>query len=102
MDAMLVRSPLASYSFTSSKGTNLHICYQDKSGNIKQSFFDSKSGWYASPNGVVGKADLNNGLAITGWASGNEVYEPSTVYGFIACSHGLGTRLLHRSRQQNR
>jgi len=72
MDAMLVRSPLASYSFSSSKGTNLHVCYQDKSGNIKQTFYDSKSGWHTSPNGIVGKADLNNGLAITGWASGDE------------------------------
>jgi len=87
MDAMLVRSPLASYSFTSSKGTNLHVCYQDKSGNIKQSFFDSKSGWYTSPNGIVGKADLNNGLAITGWASGDEVYELSTVLSVSQQTH---------------
>ena len=99
MDAstILVRSPLASYSFTSSKGTNLHVCYQDKSGNIKQTFYEAGF-WKNSPNGVVGKADLNNGLAITGWDSGNEVYELSTVCSFRKYLHSLGTCLLRRTR----
>lgn len=73
MDAMLVRSPAAAYSFTSAKVANIHVCYQDKSGNIQQSFYDDKSGWNPSPHGIVGKGNLNNGIAITGWAGGDEV-----------------------------
>jgi len=69
---MLVRSPAAAYSFTSSKGANIHVCYQDKSGNIQQTFYDDTSRWYPSPNGIVGKGNLNNGIAITGWSSGDE------------------------------
>ena len=73
--AMLVRSPLASYYFNASN-TNLRVCFQDVTGDIKQSVFDGQA-WFPSPRGVVGKADLNNGLAITGWNSGNEVRELS-------------------------
>ncbi|RPB03019.1 hypothetical protein L873DRAFT_1801090 [Choiromyces venosus 120613-1] len=69
---MLVRSPLVSYSFTSPKGANIRVCYQDHSGNIGQTFYDDQSGWYPGTNGTVGQADLNNGIAITGWDSGKE------------------------------
>jgi len=92
---MLDRSPLASYSFTVGNRVNIHVCYQDPTGNIKQTFYDPQSRWHPSPNGIVGNADLNNGIAITGWNNGDEVYQVPTVCEFIACSHGLGTSLLH-------
>jgi len=82
MNDMLARSPLACYSISSSKGDSLRVCYQDKSGNVKQTCFGDQGSWYSSPNGIIGRANLNNGIAITGWAEGNEVYELSCACGF--------------------
>ena len=73
MSTILDRSPLASYSFTTSSGTHIRVCYQDESGNIKQTFYDAGVGWNTRSDPIVGKADLNNGLAITGWNDGSEV-----------------------------
>ena len=70
---MLVRSPLTAYYFNASN-THLRFCFQDVTGDIKQSVFDGKA-WFPNPHGVVGKADLNNGLATTGWGNGSEVCE---------------------------
>jgi len=98
MSAILDRSPLASHSFTTSNGTYIRVCYQDQSGDIKQTFYDPGVGWNTRSDPIVGKADLNNGLAIVGWNSGNEVYELSTVCSFRKYSHSLGARLLHWRR----
>lgn len=87
MNDMLARSPLACYSFSSSKGASVRVCYQDKSGNIKQTCYDDPQSWYSSPNGIIGKASLNNGIAITGWAEGNEVFELSSACGFTTHTH---------------
>ena len=87
MNDMLARSPLACYSFSSSEGASVRVCYQDKSGNIKQTCYDDPQSWYSSPNGVIGKASLNNGIAITGWAEGNEVFELSSACGFTTHTH---------------
>jgi len=91
---MLDRSPLAAYSFTDSKRVHLRVCYQDRSGNIGETFYDSTIGWNVRPDSTIGKADLNNGLAVTGWGNGTQVYELFPVCSFIKYSHGLGTRLL--------
>lgn len=72
MNDMLARSPLACYSFSSSTGASVRVCYQDKSGNIKQTCYDHPDYWYPSPKGIIGRANLNNGIAITGWDDGNE------------------------------
>lgn len=70
------RSVLSSYSFSSPKGTNIRVYYQETGGKIKQSFYDGQSGWYPGPNETIGcRADVNYGLAATAWASGNEVYK---------------------------
>ncbi|CUS07208.1 unnamed protein product [Tuber aestivum] len=70
MEAMLVRSPLASYCFTSNARANVRVCYQGQRGRIGMSSYDEKSGWAieASP----GSALLNNGIAVTGWDYGDE------------------------------
>lgn len=70
---MLARSPLASYSFKNTKGANIRVCYQDKSGNIGQTFYDDQKSWHPGTQGSPGKADLNNGIGITGWNGGDEV-----------------------------
>ncbi|KAI5839941.1 hypothetical protein DFP73DRAFT_560864 [Morchella snyderi] len=72
MQAMLSRSPLASYSFSNDHGTNIHICYQDGNGNIGQIFYDDRQGWRPGTNGVVGRADLNTGIAMIVWDGGKQ------------------------------
>ncbi|PUU75028.1 hypothetical protein B9Z19DRAFT_1132075 [Tuber borchii] len=72
MSTILDRSPLASYSFTTSQRIHIRVCYQDKLGNIKQTFYDQATGWKTRADPIVGKADLNNGLAITGWSNGTQ------------------------------
>jgi len=72
MSTILDRSPLASYSFTTSQGIHIRVCYQDKLGNIKQTFYDQATGWKTRADPIVGTADLNNGLAITGWSNGTQ------------------------------
>ncbi|KAG0641263.1 hypothetical protein HOY80DRAFT_883424 [Tuber brumale] len=70
---MLVRSPLAAYSFNTGRGTyGIRVCYQDRKGDIEQSSYDHNSGWTAGGHGSPGNAILNNGIAITGWDNGQQ------------------------------
>ncbi|KAH8151396.1 uncharacterized protein LAJ45_04598 [Morchella importuna] len=70
MQAMLSRSPLAAYSFSNDEGTNIRVCYQDDHGNIGQISYDDRQGWHPGTHGVVGRADLNTGLAAIAYDSG--------------------------------
>lgn len=74
---MLSRSPLAAYSFSNNEGTNIRVCYQDDHGNIGQIFYDDRQGWHPGTHRVVGRADLNTGLAAIAYDGGKEVYIPT-------------------------
>lgn len=79
---MLSRSPLAAYSFSNDEGANIRVCYQDHHGTIGQIFYDDVQGWHPGTHGVVGRADLNTGIAATVWDGGKEVYIPPS-YRFL-------------------
>lgn len=71
---MLPRSPIASTSFVDETGKkNIRVYYQDPMGNIKETYFRQGDGWHTRPKNIVGKAVLNNGLAVTNWKNGTEV-----------------------------
>ncbi|CUS06666.1 unnamed protein product [Tuber aestivum] len=91
MEAMLIHSPLASHSFTSTAtGVNIHVYFQDRRGNIEIASYNPKSGWTTGSKGSPGKAHLNNGIAVTGWNNGNEVLELSTAYSSIERVYFIG------------
>ncbi|PWW74205.1 hypothetical protein C7212DRAFT_365410 [Tuber magnatum] len=90
MEAMLVRSPLASYCFTSGTGANIRVCFQDQRGRIRMSCYNEKSGWTIGTS--PGSALLNNGMAVTGWNGGTKVHEISMVGGF------MGDKIVERCR----
>jgi hypothetical protein len=71
MASILTRTPLASYTFVDKSGKkNIRVVYQDKDGKIRQCFYKQGEGWHKRSNNLVGTADLNNGVAITGWDDG--------------------------------
>ncbi|CUS13962.1 unnamed protein product [Tuber aestivum] len=105
MEAMLIRSPLASHSFTSTTtGVNIHVLFQDRRGNIGITSYNPKSGWTTGSKGSPGKAHLNNGIAVTGWDNGNEVLELSTAYSSIERVYfiGEGDKIVERCYSKGR
>lgn len=71
---ILARSPIASTVFVDTSGKkNIRVYYQDAVGNIKETYFRQGDGWHSRPNNIIGKSNLNNGLAATNWNNGNEV-----------------------------
>ncbi|KAG0640183.1 hypothetical protein HOY80DRAFT_1000403 [Tuber brumale] len=89
---MLVRSPLAAYGFSTGRTSyGIQVCYQNQKGDIEQSSYDYHNGWTAGGHGSPGRANLNNGFAITGWDNGQEVIELFIVYKFEERVYFIGT-----------
>lgn len=91
MAPILSRTPLAAYTFVDTTGKkNIRVCFQDKVGNIKQAFFRQGDGWHKRDHNLVGKATLNNGMAITGWNNGTaEVTDTELIWAFEADRFGI-------------
>lgn len=71
---ILSRTPLAATVFVDDTGKkNIRVYFQDPAGNVKETYFRQGDGWHTRPKNHVGKATLNNGLAVTSWNHGKEV-----------------------------
>ncbi|KAF8540729.1 hypothetical protein BDD12DRAFT_879970 [Trichophaea hybrida] len=58
-------SSLASISFENASGTHIWIYYQETDGAIKETLYDSATGWRLHVLDVIDKAKPNTGTAAT-------------------------------------
>jgi hypothetical protein len=74
MAPILTRTPLAAISFRTDDGADhVRVYYQDREGNIRETFYDGGSGWNRRDKDIVGKAKLNSGIAAVCWDKGTQI-----------------------------
>ena len=70
---VLNRTNIASVIFTDGNGVYIRVYYQDREGNIRETFYDQGSGWALRELDIVGVGRLNTGIAVTTWNQGTQV-----------------------------